>query len=51
MVPDIASNSADLPVTRFLSVYFVLMRFSDGNEVSLIDDPAALHGRPAESSA
>src|SRR6267142_486028 len=50
MVPDIDSSSADLPVARFFSSYFVLMPFSDGI-VRSIWNFAALHGRTGESRA
>src|ERR1700722_14739523 len=40
----------DLPVARFFSSYFVLMRFSDGM-VPSIWNFAELHGRTGESRA
>src|SRR5260370_22926830 len=50
MVPDMESSSVDLPLARFFSSYFVLMRFSDGM-VPSIWNSAGLHGRTGESRA
>src|SRR6266403_563388 len=50
MVPDMESSCVDLPVARFFSSYFVLMRFSDGM-IPSIWNPAELHGRSGESRA
>src|SRR5450631_2969401 len=54
MVPDIESSWVDLPVARFLSSYFVLMRFSDRRvcfDSNVIQQPCTVvngnQGRPA----
>src|SRR3984957_16003789 len=46
MVPETAFRRVAFPVARFLSSYFVLMRFSDG---LFALGSAALHGRTSES--
>src|ERR1700691_5327613 len=46
MVPETAFSGVVFPVARFLSSYFVLMRFPDGWSAL---GSAALHGRTSES--
>src|SRR5882672_7954117 len=48
MVPVMAFIRLVFPVARFLSSYFVLMRYSDGDGFGAFR-PAALHGRTSES--
>src|SRR6202012_1596091 len=50
IVPEMAFSWLVLPVVRFLSSYFVLIRLSDSYLFRLFQ-AAALHGRTTESSA